>query len=121
MHWEHPPQSLGQSGPYHIKDSYWGLRSNAPVTLTISVDGSEDIYSLALPNTGGVRKKLYLELLPRLGNVWGFKLDSEEPFRFYGEDTVLFAKPWQTENSYQALTPFSQAGYAAYLRKGGGT
>lgn len=120
-HWEHPPQSLGQGGPYHIKDSYWGLRSNAPVTLTINVDGEDDIYSLALPNTNGVRKKLYLELLPRLGNVWGFKLDSEQPFRFYGEDTVLFAKPWQTESSYQALTPFSQAGYAAYLRKGGGT
>ena len=121
IHWEHPPQSLGQGGLYHMKDSYWGLRTNAPVTLTVTIDGREDIYQDAFENTLGVRKKLYHEFLPRVGNVWGFKLESDEPFRIYGEDTVLFAKPWQTENSYQALTPFSQAGYAAYLRKGGGT
>lgn len=121
LHWEHPPQSLGQSGPYHIKDSYWGVRSNAPITLTIGVDGRDDVYTHVIPNTNGVRKKIYVELLSRLGNVWSFKLDSVEPFRLYGEDCVLFAKPWQTGNSYQALTPFSQAGYAAYLRKGGGT
>lgn len=121
IHWEHPLQSLGQGGTYHIKDSYWGIRSNAPVTLTIEVDGKTDIYSEVIPNTEGERRKVYVELLPRLGNVWRFILDSDEPFRFYGEDTVLFAKPWQTENSYQPLKPFSQAGYAAYLRKGGGT
>lgn len=121
VHWEHVPQSLGQGGLYHVKDSYWGVRSNAPITLTVSVDGVEDIYEDAIASTSGVRKKLYLDLLPRVGTVWGFKLESDQPFRIYGEDCALFAKPWQTENSYQALTPFSQAGYAAYLRKGGGT
>lgn len=120
-HWEHPPQALGQEGPYHVKDSYWGIRSTAAVTLKVNVDGHEDIYPDALASTGGLRKKLYLELLPRLGNVWGFTLESSAPFRFYGEDTLLRAKGWQKGSSYQVLNPFSQAGYASFLRKGGGT
>jgi hypothetical protein len=121
VHWEHPPQSLGQAGLYHIKDAYWGVRSTAPITLRIFVDGEEDIYENIIPDTDGEREKVYVELTPRVGKIWGFQLDSTEPFRFYGEDTVLFAKPWQTESGYQGLTPFSQAGYAAFLRKGGGT
>jgi hypothetical protein len=121
QHFEHPPQSLGQGGIYHLKDSHWGIRSNATIDLTVTVDGHEDFYPAALPNTNGVRSKVYFEFLARLGTVWGFKLDSSAPFRMYGEDTVLFAKPWQTDNAYQALTPFSQVGYAAFLRKGGGT
>lgn len=119
--WEHPPQSLGKGGQYHIKDTYWGIRSNAPVTVKVWVDGHLDIYQDALANTSGERLKLYLELAPRLGTTWGFKLESSQPFRLYGEDCVLFAKDWQRKSGYEPMNPFSQAGYAAYLRKGGGT
>jgi hypothetical protein len=120
VHWEHPEQSLGMAGLFHIKDSYWGLRSTAAVTLTVTTDGiTHPPYTLA--STAGLRAKVYQELAPFLGKHWGFKLESTAPFRFYGEDSVLFAKPWQTGNTYQPLNPFGTAGYPPYLRKEGGT
>jgi hypothetical protein len=119
VHWEHPEQSMGIPGLYHIKESYWGLRSTADVILTVTTDGRSEKYTL--PSTSGARSKVFCEFLPVVGKHWGFKLDSTQPFRFYGEDTVLYSKPWRQESSYQTLSPFTTVGYANFNRTMGGT
>lgn len=119
VHWEHPDTSLGQASWFHIRDSFWALRSTAAVTLTVVVDGQTNTYTLA--STSGDRRKVYAELRPLKGKVVSFKLDSTAPFRFYGEDSVLFVKKWVTQDTYEKISPFTAAGYAQYRRTEGGT
>jgi hypothetical protein len=119
VHWALPPTALGQGGWFHIKDSYWTLKSTAAVTLTVNVDGVEDTYTI--PSTAGLRLKQYVEFTPRRGKLFAFKLESTAAFYFYGEESSLNGKPWKTATGYQPLNPFGAAGYAQYLRNEGGT
>lgn len=119
VHWYHPPTALGEGAWFHIKDSYWTLKSSAAVTLVVNVDGVEDTYTLA--STGGVRSKIYVEHIPRKGKLFSFKLDSASPFYLYGEESGINGKKWKTASGYQLLNPFAAAGYAQYLRTQGGT
>jgi hypothetical protein len=119
VHWEHPESTLGQDSWFHIRDSFWALRSTASVTLTVVIDGQTETYTL--PSTSGARRKVYLELRARKGKVVQFKLDSSAPFRLYGEDSVLYVKPWKTGDGYQKVSPFTAPGYAQYRRTEGGT
>jgi len=119
VHWAHPPTALGQGAWFHLKDSYWTLKSSAAVTLTVGVDGVEKTYTLA--STGGVRSKIYVEHEPKKGKLFSFKLDSASPFYLYGEESGLNGKAWKTSTGYQVLNPFAAAGYAQYLRTQGGT
>jgi hypothetical protein len=119
VHWAHPPTALGEGAWFHLKDSYWTLKSTSTVTLTVGVDGVEKTYSLA--STGGVRSKIYVEHEPKKGKLFNFKLDSASPFYLYGEESGINGKAWKTANGYQVLNPFAAAGYAQYLRTQGGT
>lgn len=119
VHWAHPPTALGQGGWFHIKDSYWTLKSTADVTLTVGIDGVERTY--VLPSTAGVREKIYVEHLGMKGKLFSFSLDSSQPFYLYGEESGLNGKLWKTSTGYQPLNPFAAAGYAQYLRTQGGT
>jgi hypothetical protein len=119
VHWAHPPTALGNLGWFHLKDSFWALKSTADVTLTVTVDGISDTYTI--PNTLGERKKQYIEFRPRRGKLYSFVLDSSQPFWFYGEDSELYGKPWKTGTGYKPLNPFAAPGYAGYLRSEGGT
>lgn len=118
-HWYHPPTALGQGGWFHIKDSYWTLKNTAAVTLQVTVDGVTDSYTI--PAGSSERVKHYIELKPRKGKLFSFRLDSSADFRFYGEESGLNGKLWKTQTGYQILNPFGAAGYAQYLRQEGGT
>lgn len=119
VHWFIPPTSLGQNGWFHLKDSYWTLRSSAAVTLSVTIDGVTDTYTI--PTTNGARVKNYVEFRPRRGKLYSFSLDSAQPFFFYGEDSAILGKPWKSQTAYQPLNVFEAAGYAQYLRNEGGT
>lgn len=127
-HWEQPPDALGNGGWFHIKDGWIAIRSESLVTLTVVIDNDiTDTY--LLPSTGGQKEKLYVEFKPRKGKLFQFKLDSvanaEEvnlrPFRFYGESTIIYGKPWITGATYQPISVFGAPGYAQYRRTEGGT
>ena len=136
-HWEMPATAFGNGGWFHLKDAYFCLRSNDPVTLTVVIDNTiTDTYTI--PSTAGARLKQYVEFKPRRGKVYQLKLDSNtpptqpagddpatyvrgRPFRLYGEDSLLRGKPWITGATYQDLNPFGAVGYAQYRRTEGGT
>jgi hypothetical protein len=109
VHWEHPETSFGIPGWKHMRDGYWGLRSDADVTLRVVVDGDEFTYTL--PSTGGERRKVYIKYLPTKGKMYRFFLDSEEPFRTYASDTYMYIKQWHTGNTYRP-TPLGGSGGA---------
>lgn len=128
IHWEQPPSALGNGGWFHIKDGWICLRSESTVILTVVIDGEvTDTYNLA--STGGEKKKIYVEFKPRRGKLFQFKLDStptfddsnQKPFRFYGDETIIFGKPWITGATYQQIANFGPVGYAQYRRTEGGT
>jgi hypothetical protein len=127
MHWEHPPTALGSGGWFHLKDAWFGIRSTGLVELAVTIDGYTTYYPI--PSTNGVRDRVYVEFYPRLGKFFSFTLTGipanpgglPPTFRFYGEDSVLYGKPWVTGQSYKPMNPFTAAGYAEYLRKEGGT
>lgn len=133
-HWEMPATAFGNGGWFHLKDAYFCLRSNDPITLTVVIDNTiTDTYTIA--STAGARLKQYVEFKPRRGKVYQLKLDTTSPtqpgggttyvrgrpFRFYGEDSLLRGKPWITGATYQDLQPFGAVGYAQYRRTEGGT
>lgn len=119
VHWSLPPTALGNQGWFHLKDAYVTLRSRADVTLTIGVDGVETSYTI--PNTVGERVKSYVEFRPLRGKLFSIKMESTQPFWFYGEDSELNGKPWKTQTGYKPLNVFQAPGYAGYLRNEGGT
>ena len=125
-HWANLPSSLGQGGWFHLKDSYWTLRNSAAVTLTVTVDGVEDTYTIPAStlydnSTQLGRTRHYVEFKARRGKLFSFALDSASPFYFYGEDSQINGKPWKSATKYTPLNVFQNAGYAEYLRKEGGT
>jgi len=132
VHWSSDWIGLDIEGWNHIKDSWWCLRSDGEVRLTISgegQDGETKSFTHDFPSTDGVKKRFYVEHPPILAKLWKFELDGKQKlgddfpptFKFYGEDSVLNVKMWKTGGSYKQLSPFTAPGYASYLRSEGGT
>lgn len=119
-HWEAPPTSHGLLGWQHVRDAYFCLTSANDVTLTLNVDGVLN-GTYTLPATGSVRKKIYVKFNATKGKLFQYILDSPGDFRFYGEDTEIRAKVWNSVMGYQNIKPFQPLGYAPFLRKGSGT
>jgi len=119
-HWEHPETSHGiNMGWTHIRDAFFCLRSTSDVTLTHSIDGVT--YTYTLPSTGGQRRMIHVYLAPVRGKVHRWEMNSATTFKFYGEDTQIFIKPWNSALSYQPISPFGAPGQATFLRKEAGT
>jgi hypothetical protein len=119
VHWESPEDAFGHEGYFHLRDGYFDIRSNAAVTLKLTVDGTEHTYTLA--STSGARRKVYQEFAAVRAKVIKLELDSSATFRFYSDTSTLYAKPWQSQLGYKPILLAGQAGYADFLRKGGGT
>lgn len=117
-HWEQPENSYGIPGWMHIRDVYFALRSAAEVTVTQTIDGT--VYTYTLPSTAGERRRQHLYLTPQKGKMFRWALDSESPFRLYGEDTQFNIKAWN-ETGYKPVYPFGPVGQATFLRKEAGT
>lgn len=104
-HWEHPDSSHDTNmGWMHIRDAFFCLRSTANVTLTHTIDGLPFTY--VLPSTGDLRRRIHVYLAPVKGKVFKWELNSTASFKFYGEDSQIFIKPWNSALSYQPLSPF---------------
>lgn len=109
-HWEFPETTHGLGGWQHLRDGYITVRSSAPLTLTVTVDGTPYTATFrASTNTGGARRKLYFDMPPTKGKVFRYSIDSEADFRLYGEDCELRLKPWNTALGYQLVSPFRKA------------
>lgn len=98
VHWEQPETSFGIGGWKHLRDGYFGMRTDAAVTLQVVIDGV--VYTYTIPSTSGERRLIYQKFAPVKGKAYRVILDSTLPFRLYAEDTYLNIKPWQTGLSY---------------------
>jgi hypothetical protein len=110
-----------------LKYGFITLRSNGPLEFIVEVDGTSYYYEI--PSTGGLRKKVPVVFEAVRGKLFRFILNGKKQypwsnpytFRLYGDETLFFAKPWVTGMTYQDIRSFTEAGYAQYLRKEGGT
>lgn len=119
VHWQHPEDSFGHHGWFHVRDGFFDINSNANVTLKLTVDGVE--YTYTLTSTSGERRKIYQEFEGVRGKVVEIELDSASPFRFYSDSSYIYTKDWQSGLGYEPKPLAPAAGYADFLRKGGGT
>lgn len=132
-HWSSDREVLDQAGWSHIKDSYWTMRSNGTVRLRVTGEGPGGqtvVFIKDLPGTNMEKKRFYVEHPAQLAKLWKVELDgiADTPgglfpaeFRLYGDECMLFIKPWKVGAGYQPLMPFGNPGYAPYLRSEGGT
>lgn len=107
-HWEVPPGANGFVGWQHIRDAYIVLRSSAPTTFTLEVDGVP--YTYSIPSTSGLKVKNYVQLSASKGKLFRYSLDSSLPFRVYGDDCEIRSKSWNTKFGYQLSSPFVKLG-----------
>jgi hypothetical protein len=107
LHWELPATSHGYPGWQHVRDIYFGLKSNGDITFTLTVDGVA--HSYVVPSTGGRREKAHIYVDPVRGKMFQYKLDSTGLFSIYGEDCEVRVKPWTTSLGYQLISPFRKA------------
>lgn len=104
-HWEARETSHGLIGYQHLRDMNIAIRSNAPVTLTLTFDAAvTQAYTLA--STGGARQKLYVPMHANKFKLVKYSLDSEAEFRIYEDDLEVRAKPWVTDLGYTIVKPF---------------
>jgi len=104
-HWEIPPNSLGLTGFFHVRDSYVTLRSGADVTMTLRTDAG-DTQTFTIPNTAGVKQKIYVPFAANKVKLIGFTFNSTEDFRMYQPECELRAKPWMTDLGYSVAPLF---------------
>lgn len=108
VHFESQPEGFGIGGYAHAYDGYVTLRSTAPVTLTVEVDGA-DIPTVTIPSTGGLREKVYVQLPLNKGKMFRESLDSTAPFRVYLEDSFINLSAWNGGSPAQ-MTPLGGIG-----------
>lgn len=102
--WEAPPTTLGLTGYWYLRDGFIAHRSTADLTLTITVDGTAHIFTIAHSN--GNYKKSYVPLTTLKGKQMQFKLTSTSNFRFYRDDSEFRVKAWGSGESFQIAHPF---------------
>lgn len=98
-YWETQTTSHDFPGYMFLKDGYIALNSNAPVTLTIVVDGKST--STILPSTSGQYAKLYVLFNGVTGGSPGLKgklfkyiLSSAQPFQLFQKDSEVRVHSW---------------------------
>ena len=101
--WESRPLDLGQFGWFTHFDSFVTLRSTAPVTFTLTLDGVEQVYTI--PSTDGVDAKVYVPFAAWLTRLVSYRLESAIPFLVYREETFVRIAPWGAE-AFVLLHPF---------------
>jgi len=99
-HWQSQPTSFEFPGFVHCRDAYIAIRSTAPVTLTMTIDGVA-VQTYTIPSTAGQRLKQYVQFDSNKGLMYQFSLDSEQEFRVYEPDIETRVKPWLGVLGYQ--------------------
>lgn len=92
-HWSGQPTSFAFPGFIHVRDCYIAIRSSAPVTLTVTIDGST-VQTYTLPSTAGQKLKQYVQFASNKGLLYQFACDSTQEFRLYTNDLEFRVKPW---------------------------
>jgi hypothetical protein len=106
VHWEARESSYGLSGFGHARDAYFSIRSNSAVTLTLTMDGTVQTYTI--PSTGGQRRKQLVTFNANKWKVMRIALDAVDgvsQFRLY-PDGELRVKQWITSLGYQPVPAF---------------
>ncbi len=109
--WEPSPELAGQYKTPRITanfKSWWHASyfwlayiSTADITLTVTKDGGDEIYTL--PNSSGVYNRIPVRCQPTKSKSCVFNFTSAHPFRLYLQDSFIEAKEWG--RPYDAFTP----------------
>lgn len=109
QYWQTQGTSHDIAGWQFLKDGYIAHISTADLTLTITVDGVDFVYTI--PNSGNVYKKDYilfaLNALGRAlkGKLFTYRVESTEPFRLFLRDCEVRVHAW-SGGDYVVKQPF---------------
>ena len=98
--WNTQEKTFNLQGWGHLRDGYIAIRSQADVTLTITVDGTA-LTPITLLDTSSLRRALYWQADANKGKVYQFTLTSASDFKVYNEDTSCWVKGWNTSVGYK--------------------
>lgn len=88
-----------QNAWMHMREAFVCLRSWAPVTLTVTIDGTPHTYTIA--STNGARSKVRVVFDPVKGKMYKFELVSSQAMKVYNEDCSVYVRPWNSELGYK--------------------
>jgi hypothetical protein len=97
--WETQEVDHGVNGFYTLIDAMITLKSNGPVTLTITTiinqaTGAAVTDDYVIPTTGGVKRKVWVPFLDRKGVLTKY-LFTGDAFWLYREESQVTLQPWQ--------------------------
>ncbi len=101
MNWINQPTSHGLPGYQHVKQFLFPYNAPAPVTITVTIDGTATTPP-ALPATTGYQKALVL-MPPNKGLVFQYSATSTQPFQVWVEDFEVFVKSWGDSGPYRNI------------------
>jgi hypothetical protein len=99
------------TGFQHVGKVLLALISNEQVSLVLNVDGV-DKPSIVIPSTGGVYKKVSVEVPAYKGRLWAYKLRASGPaidavgFRLFQRDCEVWVKGFNSAGPYEVKNPF---------------
>ena len=102
--WETQFTSNEWPGYGHCRDMVMAYSATAPLTLRLTYDDREQVYTL--PETGGEYRREYLVLCPGKGKAVRYQWTTPEPARLYKRDITVRAQGWGLPTGYQVLHPF---------------
>lgn len=102
-YWKTQPTTHDLEDFHFIREMLLCVRSTSTVTLTVSVDGIDYIYTLA--STAGDQR--VVRIIPQAvkGKIFQYTLSSSTGFRVYKEDCSVLVKR-QSDGDYQRKMPF---------------
>lgn len=102
--WETQFTSNEWPGYGHCRDMVIAYEATAPLTLVLTYDDRDQVYTL--PETGGLYRREYLVLCPGKGKAVRYRWTTPEPGRLYKRDISVRAQGWGLPTGYQVLHPF---------------
>lgn len=103
--WETQEITHGLSGWFFPTLMHVCIKSTAEVMLEViayNQDGIATSYTYSIPETDGVKRKLFVGLKPTKGVLYKYILTSADPFWLYREETVVKVREWGTEQTIDA-------------------
>lgn len=99
--WWTQPSALGWRGYGHVYTINIAYASQANVLFTMTFDGISQVYTL--PSTGGVYKKIFLNLQANKGKLYSFQYQSTAGFsdlQIWEEDFICEVGEWGRNDAY---------------------
>lgn len=92
-----------------VTNAFVTIKSVADVTLTLTIYGQSGTLmatqTYTLPNTGGIKQKLYVPFSSAKGVLFKYLFTCGNPFWLYREESQVTVRPWNTQQT-KLVKPF---------------